>query len=186
MNTVIARIDRAIEMTAAIVKGIPAARMTAPTPCVEWDVHELLNHLVGGMNIFAAQLRGVEPARAHHDDWLGVDPHDAYADAAVIDSAAWHLPDALERDIHLGFGSVPGPMAAVIHLTEVLVHGVDLAVATGQERLLDEELCADMLATMRDMGMDNFRAPGMFGPELPMSEDAPAHRRLCAYLGRAC
>ncbi|WP_330252394.1 TIGR03086 family metal-binding protein [Nocardia sp. NBC_00565] len=185
MNDMINRIDRAIEMSAAVVAGIPADRMTAPTPCVDWDVREVLNHLVGGMNIFAAQLRGVEPGREHHDDWLGAAPHAAYAAAAVVDMAAWHRSDALERTVRLGFGEVPGPMAAVIHLTEVLVHGIDLAVATGQESLLDQQLCAEMLAIMRNMGMDNFRGPGMFGPELPAVADAPAHRQLSAYLGRS-
>ncbi|MFQ6331017.1 TIGR03086 family metal-binding protein [Nocardia sp. CWNU-33] len=184
MNAMINRIDRAIDMTAAVVAGIPADRMSAPTPCVEWDVHYLLNHLVGGMHIFATQLEREDPDRDHHDDWLGADPHGAYAAAAVADSAAWHRPDALEQTVRLGFGVVPGPMAAVIHLTEVLVHGIDLAIATDQEQLLDQQLCGEMLAIMRDMGVDNFRTPGMFGPELPASGDAPAHRKLFAYLGR--
>ncbi|MFE7796143.1 TIGR03086 family metal-binding protein [Nocardia sp. NPDC057440] len=184
MNAMINRIDRAIDMTAVVVEAIPADRMTAPTPCVEWDVHDLLNHLVGGMNIFAAQLEGLDPGRDHHGDWLGADPHGAYIAAAAGDSAAWHRPDALEQTVRLGFGLVPGPMAAVIHLTEVLVHGIDLAVATDQERLLDQQLCGEMLAIMRDMGIGNFRTPGMFGPERPTSGDAPAHRELFAYLGR--
>jgi uncharacterized protein (TIGR03086 family) len=185
MNTMVSRIDQALDMTAAVVAGIPAARMNAPTPCVDWDVHELLNHLVGGMNIFAAQLAGMTPGREHDDDWLGRDPHTAFADAAAIDRAAWHSPDALERTVRLGFGVVPGPIAVVIHLTELLVHGVDLAVATDQERILDEQLCAEMLVIMRDMGMDNFRKPGMFGAELPAPTDALAHRELLAFLGRS-
>jgi uncharacterized protein (TIGR03086 family) len=132
----------------------------------------------------AAQLEGVTPVRGHHDDWLGTDPQAAYAEAAVLDRAAWHRPDALERTVRLGFGEVPGPMAAVIHLTEVLVHGVDLAVATGQEQLLDEQLCEEMLVIMREVGMENFRGPGMFGPEVNVHADAPAHRRLSAYVVR--
>ncbi|WP_433195268.1 TIGR03086 family metal-binding protein [Nocardia sp. CA-107356] len=178
------RIDRAIDMTGLVIKGIATERMSAPTPCPEWDLRELLNHVVGGMNIFAAQLEGVTPDRDHHDDWLGADPQAAYVEAAVLDRAAWHRPDALAQTVRLGFGAVPGPMAAVIHSTEVLVHGVDLAVATGRERLLDERLCEEMLAVMRDIGMDNFRGPGMFGSEVAASADAPAYRRLAAYTGR--
>ncbi|WP_433757146.1 TIGR03086 family metal-binding protein [Nocardia sp. CA-135398] len=184
MNTV-DRIDRAIDMTGGIVKGIAAEQMTAPTPCREWDLRELLNHLVGGMNIFAAQLQGLIPVRDHHDDWLGADPQGAYAEAAGLDRAAWHRPDALERKVRLGFGEVPGPMAAVIHLTELVVHGADLAVATGQVHSLDEQLCAELLAIMCEMGIENFRVPGMFGPEVAAPGDAPAHRRLLAYVGRA-
>ncbi|MEV5839622.1 TIGR03086 family metal-binding protein [Nocardia sp. NPDC052112] len=183
--TMINRIDRAIDMTGRIVKGIAAEHMSAPTPCREWDLRELLNHLVGGMNIFAAQLQGLTPVRDHHDDWLGTDPQGAYAEAAELDRAAWHRPDALERPVRLGFGEVPGPMAAVIHLTELVVHGVDLAVAIGQEGLVDDRLCAEMLTIMHEMGLESFRVPGMFGPEVEVPADAPAHRRMLAYVGRA-
>ncbi|MFQ6393137.1 TIGR03086 family metal-binding protein [Nocardia sp. KC 131] len=185
MNAMINRIDRAIDMTAVIVEAVPADRMNAPTPCLEWDLRELLNHLVGGMNIFAAQLHGVDPGRDHHDDWLGADPHGAYIDAAITDRAAWHRPDALERTVRLGFGAVPGSLAAIIHLTELVVHGLDIAVASGLEDLLDQRLCEELLAIMHGMDFDNFRRPGMFGPECAAAPEAAAHLRLLAYVGRS-
>jgi hypothetical protein len=72
-------------------------------------------------------------------------------------------------------------MAALIHLTEVLVHGADLAIATGQEALLDEHACASLLTVMVGMDFDAFRRPGMFGPALSAPADAPAHRRLLPF-----
>lgn len=184
MSNVIDQIDRAIIMTAGIVKGITDDRLAAPTPCPEWDVRTELNHLVGGMRIFAAELTATDAGGAHEDDWLGTDPQAAFAAAADLDRAAWQRPDALDGTVRLGFGAVPGPMAALIHLTEVLVHGVDLAVATGQEHRIDQRPCADLLAIMRGMDFDAFRRPGMFGPALSAPTDAPAHRRLLAFLGR--
>ncbi|MGI5491120.1 hypothetical protein [Microtetraspora malaysiensis] len=83
-----------------------------------------------------------------------------------------------------GPDAVPGPMAALIHLTELLVHGADLAVATGREDLVDQAACDQLLATMRGMDFHAFRRPGMFGPEIPAPGDAPAHRQLLAFLGR--
>jgi uncharacterized protein (TIGR03086 family) len=77
-------------------------------------------------------------------------------------------------------------MAATVHLTVVLVHGADLAVATGQPHHIDQGQCAELLATMHGMGgMDPYRRPGMFGPELPAPAGASPHVRLLAYLGRA-
>jgi uncharacterized protein (TIGR03086 family) len=184
MTAVIDRIDGALDMTTAIVEGITPDRLGAPTPCPGWDVRTELNHLVGGMRIFAAELTGADPGGRHEDDWLGADPRGAFAAAAALDRAAWHRPDALTATVRLGFGAVPGPMAATIHLTEVLVHGADLAVATGQEHLVDHPACDSLLATMRDMDFDAFRRPGMFGPEVPAPVTAPAHRRLLAFLGR--
>ncbi|GAA4619756.1 TIGR03086 family metal-binding protein [Actinoallomurus vinaceus] len=184
MTSVIDQIDRAVTMTAAIVEGIGPDRLAASTPCEKWDVRTELNHLVGGMRIFAAELTGTDAGGAHEDDWLGADPQAAYATAAGLDRAAWHRPGVLEATVRLGFGAVPAPMAALIHLTEVLVHGADLAVATGQEALIDEPACEELLTVMCGMDFSAFRRPDMFGPEVPAPADAPAHRRLLAFLGR--
>jgi uncharacterized protein (TIGR03086 family) len=184
MNDVIERIDRALTATAAIVGGIGAAQLAAPSPCPGWDVRDELNHLVGGMRVFAAELTGTAAGADHDADWLGDDPHAAFDRAAGLDRAAWRRPDALQGTVRLGFGEVPAPMAALIHLTEVLVHGVDLAVATGQDALADDSACDHLLTVMQGMDFGAFRRPGMFGPERPAPAGAPAHRRLLAFLGR--
>jgi uncharacterized protein (TIGR03086 family) len=181
---VIDRIDRALDMTAAIVQGVTEEQLKARTPCAGWDVRTELNHVVGGMRIFAAELTGTNAGAAHDSDWLGAAPQGAFATAAALDRAAWYRPDALDTTVRLGFGAVPGPMAALIHLTEVLVHGVDLALATGQEAFVDESACEELLTTMRGMDFGAFRRPDMFGPERPAPAQAPAHRRLLAFLGR--
>jgi uncharacterized protein (TIGR03086 family) len=186
MSSVIDRINRAITTTGAVVDGITEDRLGIPTPCEGWDVRTELNHLVGGMHYYAAQLTGTRAEAAHEDDdWLGGDPRAAYAAAAEIDRAAWDRPDVLDGTVRLGFGTVPGPMAAVVHLTELLVHGTDLAIATGRPELIDEPACEQLLAQMRAIDFSPVRPPDMFGPELPAPADAPAHRRLLAFLGRA-
>lgn len=182
---VIDSIDRALEATATIVDGITADQWTLPTPCTAWDVRTVTNHLVGGMRIFTAEIRGETASDHEQTDWLGPDPAAAYHAAAAQDAAAWRAPGAVERNFSLSLGPVPGPLAAVIHLTEVAVHGLDLAVATGQEAAVDTQLAESLLALMKDMGtMDSFRVPGVFGPEVPVPSGAPAHARLLAYLGR--
>jgi uncharacterized protein (TIGR03086 family) len=185
MTTVINEIDRAIDMTALIVKGFHGDQLADATPCPGWDVRTELNHLVGGMRIFAGELTGTDPGAAHEDDWLGADPQAAYALAADLDHAAWRYPKDLNTvTVRLGFGEVPGPMAALIHLTELVAHGADLALATGRQHLVDDPLCAELLAVMHGMDFTPFRRPGMFGPAVPSSDDAPAHRQLLAFLGR--
>ena len=185
MQTVITQIVRAIGATATIVDGVTDDQWTNPTPCPDWDATTLTNHFVGGMRLFAGAIQRGEPAVNLDGEWLGDDPKAAYHRAARDDIAAWHTPGALDRTFELSFGTVPGPMAAVIHLTEIVVHGIDLAVATGQEAVVDEPLAQELLATMKGMGtIDSFRVPDVFGPEVPASDDEPPHRRLMAYLGR--
>jgi hypothetical protein len=170
MDNVIGQIDRALDATGAIVAAVGGAGLAAPTPCREWDVRAVLNHTVGGMHIFAAALSGTDAGAEHESDWLGGDPQGAYAAAAEVDRAAWHRLDALDGTVAISLGELPGPAAALVHLTELLVH---------------DELCGELLATMQAMGgIDTFRGPGVFGPEVAVADDEPAHRRLLAYVGR--
>ncbi|WP_328405943.1 TIGR03086 family metal-binding protein [Nocardia sp. NBC_00403] len=185
MDSVIDQIDRALDMTGAIVATVDDDRLVAPTPCQDWDVREVLNHVVGGIHLFAAALSGTDAGAEREDDWLGIDPQGAYAAAAEVDRAAWHRPDALTGTVHLSLGDLPGRAAATVHLTELVVHGVDLALGVQRPDLADDELCAELLATMQAMGgIDGFRKPGMFDNEVAVAADAPAHRRLLGYVGR--
>jgi uncharacterized protein (TIGR03086 family) len=184
-TSAVGRIERAIDATGRVVTGVAEVQWTNPTPCAEWDARAVLNHTVGGMRIFAAELNGTGPGAEHESDWLGADPQGAYTEAAEADRTAWNRPGALDTTVHISLGALPGPMAALIHFTEVCVHGVDLAVATGQQALVDQELCADLLSVMRGMGgFDAYRIPGVFGPEVQPAPGAAPHARLLAYLGR--
>ncbi|MGV9819630.1 TIGR03086 family metal-binding protein [Nocardia xishanensis] len=185
MDTVIGQIDRALDMTGAIVAAVDDDLLAAPTPCSDWDVRAVLNHTVGGMHTFAAALSGNDPRGARGDDWLGGDPQGAYAAAAEVDRAAWRRPDVPTATVRIGLGPMPGPAAAMIHLTEVVVHGVDIALAIDRPDLADDALCAELLSTMRSMGgIDIFRTPGIYEAEVPIPDDAPSHRKLLAYTGR--
>ncbi|MEV6429337.1 TIGR03086 family metal-binding protein [Nocardia sp. NPDC051463] len=185
MDSVIDQIDRALDMTGAIVATVDDDRLVAPTPCREWDVRAVLDHVVGGMHLFAAALTGMDAGAEHEDDWLGIDPRAAYAAAAEVDRAAWHRPDVLTATVHISMGDLPGSAAAMVHLTELVVHGVDIALAVHRPDLADDELCAELLAAMQAMGgIDGFRKPGMFDAEVPVAADAPAHQRLLGYVGR--
>ncbi|MEU8896478.1 TIGR03086 family metal-binding protein [Nocardia sp. NPDC048505] len=180
---VIGQIDRALDVTGTIVEAVTAAQLAAPTPCRDWDVRAVLNHTVSGMHRVAAALSGMGAER--DDEWVGSDPQGAYAAAAEIDRAAWHRPDALAATMDSPYGTLPGAVVAAMHLTEIVVHGVDVALAIGRADLADDELCAELLSLMHAQGgIEGFRERGLFGPEVAIAADAPGHRRLIAYLGR--
>ena len=122
------------------------------------------------------------PSRSH---WLGADPVDAFATAAELDLGRLAHPRIPLRHRHHFARAAPGDFAGVIHLVELVAHGVDLAVATRQLHLVDEQLCEEVLALVTGMGgVDLYRVPTVFGPEVPVHPEAPAHARLAAYLGR--
>ena len=181
---VVDRLAAALTSTGSVVAGIPATRWNEPTPCPGWDVRTLTNHLVGGLRIFTAQLTGADAGGEHEDDWLGDTPAAAYADAAAAVLAAWRAPGAMDRTLHISLGPVPAPLGAVIELTEVVVHGLDLAVATGQSDRVDEAQAAALHQLMLSLGFDAFRVPGVFGPAVEVADTAAPHQRLLAFLGR--
>jgi uncharacterized protein (TIGR03086 family) len=181
---VLDRLAAALTTTGTLVAGVPATRWNDPTPCPGWDVRTLTNHLVGGLRIFAAQLTGRDAGGEHEDDWLGDAPAAAYADAAAAVLAAWRSSGAMDRTLDISLGPVPAPLGAIIELTEVVVHGLDLAVATGQTERVDEEQAAALHRLMLGMGFDAFRVPGVFGPAVEVPTDAPASARLLGFLGR--
>lgn len=178
-----ARLQRVFEEVQAIVDGVTPEQMDAPTPCREWDVRALLNHLTGAVVMFGHALTGVGSASSD-GDVTGNDPAEMFRQATRTTLGAWKQPGALERTLALPMGEVPGAFAININLMDTYVHGLDLAVATGQEDKVDPEMAETALALAKEMGLDKFRMPGVFGPEVPCAETTTPHRRLLAFLGR--
>lgn len=182
---VLTDIERGVQVVGRVIAGTREEQWPAASPCEEWSVRDVLNHVVGGMRIFAAELTGRAPEAEHDADWLGLDAARAFTDAAELDIAAWRGPDAMSGMVAISLGTLPASFAAVIHLLELVGHGVDLAVATEQTDLLDERLCEDVLELLSGMGgLDAYRVPGVFGPEVTVDAGEPAHARLAGCLGR--
>jgi uncharacterized protein (TIGR03086 family) len=177
--------DRALEATTLIIANIDASQLDLPTPCAHFDVRALLNHLVAGNLRFTAITRG-EPAIAvpATGDFVVDDALTPYRDSASAVSTAWHDPALLTKPMQLPIGELPGSVALGIHTVEALVHGWDLAKATGQPTELDPDLCDVAWANCKDID-DSLRGPGRpFGPPVTPPPAASDTTRLMAWLGR--
>jgi len=177
--------DRALEATTAIVANVDAAQFGAPTPCAEFDVRALLNHMVVGNYRFAKIACG-EPAEAVPltGDYVHDDALTSYRESAAAVSEAWRAPGALERTARLPIGDFPGTFALGIHTVEAIVHGWDLAKATGQPTELDPELYEVAWRNSKDID-ESFRGSGRpFGPVVPAPPGASETDKLMAWLGR--
>ena len=185
------RLARALDSTATLVSGIRDDQGSNDTPCPEWDVQTLVNHLVSGNRMFAGIVRG-EPSPARSElrrlqdsDQLGDDPMRAFREAAAELVAAFDGPDVLERVYEAPIGTVPGEVLFHLRLTEALVHGWDLAHATDQPAALPGDLAEEALAfSSGPTAPDVPRTGHPFGPIRAVADDAPAIDRLAAYLGR--
>lgn len=112
-------------------------------------------------------------------------PGDVYAKGATDVLAAWQTEGALQRQMPLPGGGM-GPRIADLHLLEAVLHGWDLATATGQDRTGDPDAVKAAMAGWYGNFPDEARVrTGMFGPSKPTPDDAPELDRLAAYFGRA-
>ena len=177
---------QALDATGRIVAGVPADRWHAATPCADWDACALVNHLISG-NLWAAELAAggtIEGVGSRLDgDLLGSDPAAAYADSAAAAAAAFRTPGALDAPCAVSYGPVPGSVYAGHRFLDVLVHGWDLAVATGQDYALDPELMEACWQVVEPQ-LEAFRSAGALGPEVAVPADASAQTRFLAQLGR--
>lgn len=181
--------EHAVASTAEIVKATPADKLDAATPCREWDVHALLNHVIGTLWLAEALLSDQAPRHPMAPgglppvDLAGLDPAAAYAEAATAALAAT-AGDALTRRHTTPLGEMPGPGLAGFTTLDILVHGWDLARATGQPADLDGRLAAHVLAFAQQALATPESRAARIGPAMPVASDAPVTQRLIAFVGR--
>lgn len=150
------------------------------------EVRELLNHVVSG-NLWVPPLvegRTIEEVGDRFDgDVVGDDPLAAYDASAEPAAAAFERPGALDAPVAVSYGPVPGRVYAGHRFIDVLIHGWDLAVATGQDRMLDPELVEACWEVVQPQ-LAELQGSGAFGTEVPVPHDAPLQDRLLGQLGR--
>jgi uncharacterized protein (TIGR03086 family) len=182
----IALLDEAVASTGNIVAGVRPDQLDDTTPCTEWNVRAVLNHLIGVNEVFSHVGEGkpISPPDPSTDHFTGDAYAAAYESAAARMVAAWRKPGTLDATITLPFGDVPGSVAASINVVDTVVHGWDIARATGQDATLAPHLAEPALEMSRNLVGDEFRAAGAFGSEVAVPAGAPAGDRLVAFLGR--
>jgi uncharacterized protein (TIGR03086 family) len=178
---------QAVEV-ARVVAGVRDDQLTDPTPCAGTSVAALLDHLVGLTVAFREAAEKVPQAAGPRadaaklaTDWRIRLP--MQLDALV---AAWQHPTAWEGTTEIAGMRLPAGATGVVALNEVLVHGWDLAVATGQEYRADPasaQACLEFAVGFA-MGAPDAR-DAMYGPVVPVPDDAPVFHRLLGQTGRA-
>lgn len=177
--------QRGVDISDGLVRGIRDDQWSAPTPCEDWDVRDLVGHLTEEHAWVPPLIAGRTVAEVGQlDAELGDDPASAHAAAAAAAQAAVEAPGALGRTVHLSFGDVPGSFYVLQRTADLVLHSWDLAVATGQELDLDEALVQAAWDTTAPHVTPEVREAGVFGPEVPVPDDADTFTRLLGLTGR--
>jgi uncharacterized protein (TIGR03086 family) len=149
-------------------------KLDAPTPCDDWDVRHLLDHMVQTQQYFVRSARGEEATLSPDPpESIGDDPADAYARGRDDTIATFSDDEVVERT---------GP-ALGIAFSDTLLHGWDVARATGQDTTMPPGLAQAAYDIVHGAFTDDQRK-GVFGPEVPVGDDAAPQERLLAYTGR--
>lgn len=178
----IERIERATAFASEKVKGVTPADLSKPTPCSEFDVRGLLNHVIGGLAMLTTAADGGKAAMPEGDQF-GSDPAGVYDQRRRALITAVRGEGALDRNWEMPFGTMPGAMMAGIAFMEHLTHAWDVAKATGQETKLPADLVTECMELVTPMGA-MLRMPGVCGPAVSVPDDAPPQDKFIAFLGR--
>jgi uncharacterized protein (TIGR03086 family) len=176
------RIDKATAHTSKIVNGVSTDQLSQPTPCTEFDVRALLNHMLGGLEMLRTAASGGK-AVPPEGDQFGPNPGHDYDErrAKLLDVVRGE--GALDRNWEMSFGSIPGSIMAGIAFMEHLTHGWDLAKATGQDTSIPDDLVEECLAVVTPME-NMLRSPGVCGPRVDVPAGAPRLDQLIGFMGR--
>jgi len=174
----------AAERLARLVEAVPGDALDWPTPCATYNVAALLNHVGGSLVAFrAAAIKqplpgGPSGVAANLDpQWRSAVPRDA---RALAD--AWDDPEAWTGMTAAGGVDLPGEVAAIVGLDEMVIHGWDLAKAIDQPADYDGPGVDEVLQMVTQFRGGGFE--GLFGPEVTVPPDASTFDRILGITGR--
>ena len=188
----VAQLERVIRRTKAVASGVTQAQAADPTPCSQWSVLDLFNHLIGGLEFTAGCITGnvpdIRPNEAESsyqgetDVAVLIRAYHAAVDRALELAAS---PGALERTALTPFGEMPVARIMMGTVLDQLVHCWDLARATGQDTTLDSEMVEFAYGMLVSDGFaDMGRQAGFIGSEIAISYDASLQDKMIGYMGR--
>lgn len=178
--------DRTLKHTSHVVANISPGLRTAPTPCSEWTVDNLLGHMVGTLLASVAFLDGtpLDFATMSGQPLADEDHADAFNSAAAASLAAHQAPGALAREIDAPPGRMPAAMFLNFPLMDMWVHSWDLARATAQHPDFDEEITTYVLGFCQQAFGTNRPPAQVIGPEIDVDPTRPSIERLVGFVGR--
>jgi uncharacterized protein (TIGR03086 family) len=172
--------QRAQDAFAGVLANVSPEQFSAPTPCSEWTIRDLIEHVIGGNEHVGIWSGSNEEPAVRPDDIVA-----AHRAAAAAAHEVFARPDGMSMTFKLPFAEIPGQMFIGMRTSDVLTHAWDLAAASGQSTDLDPELAAEQLAAVRAFVGPQFRGPGQpFGEEQPCSSGRTPADQLAAFLGR--
>jgi uncharacterized protein (TIGR03086 family) len=176
-------LQRAIDQLAGTIDRARPDQANQPTPCADFDLRALINHILYDLRQFEAMLSGADPGPPGQE-LLGDQPWSgAYRAAADNLLTTWRRRGT-DGTITNRLGEFPATWGVGQHTTNLTVHAWDVARATDQSTDLDTDLAQRALEWGRANLKPEFRRPGTFDAEVSVPDTAPIYDRLVGWFGR--
>ncbi|MEU9823751.1 TIGR03086 family metal-binding protein [Micromonospora chersina] len=169
-----------------LLPGVSDDQLSCPTPCEGWTVSDLLGHVMGLTVAFRiAAEKGPDAAPDGPGDRPELDPEWRSRLPAQLDElvGAWREPAAWTGETAAGGVVLPAEIMGIVALNELVVHGWDLASATGQPYVVDHQT-AEAVHRLVSQQASSDGTPGLFGPSMTLPADAPIFDRVLGLTGR--
>lgn len=174
------------------LRAVAPPQWTGPTPCAEWNVRALVNHMARGNHNYAELVAGGTAAqflRLRDVDALGADPVEAFAGSVRACAEAFARPGALDRVLDYPLGAIPGRQALAVRIADSLIHTWDLARAIGADEQLDPDLVAWVGEHVDDIYSGLAERPAgathrFFAPPIDVAAGAARQDQLLGLFGR--
>lgn len=183
-------IEPATRMLAQVIAGVRDDQLSALTPCEKSNLGDLLDHVDGLSMAFTAAankapLPGGDQAPSADGSRLGTEWRTRIPQRLSALSDAWQDPNVWAGMTTVGGQDLPGELAGVIALDEVVIHGWDIAAASGQSYSSEPDLLEAVYGFVQPTAAQSPEGtPGLFGPSVPVGADAPLLERVLGLTGR--
>jgi uncharacterized protein (TIGR03086 family) len=180
--------ERTARRIGGVVSAVRPGQLHDPTPCTEWDVEALLDHIVATVRAYTmiAEEGAIDYDRMRVPD-LAARFASAYDEAVAAAMVAWRRPGVLDEPCRHRLGPMPRRDALAFHHADLLLHGWDLCVATGQDATIDPDAAAVALTALTTTTPipGELRDAGVYGRERDVDARAGVADRLLALSGRS-
>ncbi|WP_020497820.1 TIGR03086 family metal-binding protein [Sciscionella marina] len=183
-DSILQLLDPAFTPTGELLRELPAERYTDPSPCQGWTVRNVADHLINALDLFARLAEGETGIDFTAPEPEHADPAGAFTEASGRCAAALRRPGTLDAELPFPGGAAPGWVHAHIAISESLIHGWDIASASGRVYRPDERVVSTTARFQAQGDEEERRASGMFRPAVAAPEGAGEFERLLAFLGR--
>lgn len=178
---------RALRLAGKAIAQVSVGDFENPTPCTDWNLKVLLNHVVAENFWVRPMVEGKSIEQVGDEftgDLIGNEPIPMFEKSAADAADTFYAAGAMRAPCAVSYGPISGEIYCGHRTVDLVLHGWDVAQSVGADYVIPADMI-DALRVISEPGIADARAAGVYGAELPAADDADEQTQLLAWFGRA-